>query len=387
MHLIWATEEFKLAGRSMPGFPVLLWENMTSCLEANTFLRYYLLRGSIGSKKSWPSTGRALYDFFAFLEVHELQWDDVERGEEKNLVAAYRDYGFEVAQLKRNTIRQRVLYVCKYYEFALRKGWITRLPFDYEDRRVSGGTGGFLQHGDASGGEVEVRDVMPRAHKTLPKFLTKDQIKTLLLAAESNHHHWMIIRMALQSGLRREELASFPLKYVFNPGAIGITARNVHVTLDPQDGTGMKTKGSSERKIWISRRLMQDLYFYAIQRRGERASLSDQACSPLFLNQDGEPWAADGKGIEAMVRKIGQKVSMKTYPHMLRHTYATHTLASMQRKRSDNKIEPLVFVQKQLGHASIKTTMVYLHLINEQADNAVLAYDDELNDLADGEIS
>ena len=42
--------------------------------------------------------------------------------------------------------------------------------------------------------------------------------------------------------------------------------------------------------------------------------------------------------------------------------------------------EPLVFVQRQLGHSSIQTTMVYLHLINERADDAVLAYDDELND-------
>ncbi|WP_256656977.1 hypothetical protein [Pseudomonas sp. BGI-2] len=39
-----------------------------------------------------------------------------------------------------------------------------------------------------------------------------------------------------------------------------------------------------------------------------------------------------------------------------------------------------MFVQRQLGHSSIQTTMVYLHLVNELADNAVLAYDDELSD-------
>jgi integrase/recombinase XerD len=65
-----------------------------------------------------------------------------------------------------------------------------------------------------------------------------------------------------------------------------------------------------------------------------------------------------------------------------RHTYATHTLLALQRSRDRNQIEPLVFLQHQLGHASINTTMVYLHLINELADEAVLAYDDELNEWA-----
>jgi integrase/recombinase XerD len=67
---------------------------------------------------------------------------------------------------------------------------------------------------------------------------------------------------------------------------------------------------------------------------------------------------------------------------MLRHTYATHTLVALQRSRDRNRLEPLVFLQRQLGHVSINTTMVYLHLINELADEAVLAYDDELNDWA-----
>ena len=69
-------------------------------------------------------------------------------------------------------------------------------------------------------------------------------------------------------------------------------------------------------------------------------------------------------------------------PHTLRHTYATHTLVALQRQRGETRegIEPLVFLQKQLGHASIQTTMEYLHLVNELADSAVLTYDDELNE-------
>ena len=81
-----------------------------------------------------------------------------------------------------------------------------------------------------------------------------------------------------------------------------------------------------------------------------------------------------------MVRALGQKAGIAAHPHMLRHTYATHTLVALQRQPGDLRIEPLVFLQKQLGHASINTTMIYLHLVNECADDAVLAYDDDLND-------
>jgi integrase/recombinase XerD len=146
----------------------------------------------------------------------------------------------------------------------------------------------------------------------------------------------------------------------------------------------MKTKGGKPRVLYVSRHLMKDLHHYAVHYRGQRASLSKDVHRPLFLNQAGEPFSADGKSLDRIVRLIGQKAGLKVWTHMLRHTYATHTLVVLQRNRAANRIEPLVFLQQQLGHASIQTTMAYLHLINEVADDAVLAYDEELNELVGG---
>jgi hypothetical protein len=128
MRLITSTRELVMGGHPYPDFPILLWDTMESCAPANQFLRYYLLRGAIGSKKSWAGTGRALYDYFSFLQAHELSWDDVDRGEEKTLLAAYRDYSFEVAKLARSTVRNRLLYICEFYSFAQRQAWIKALP-------------------------------------------------------------------------------------------------------------------------------------------------------------------------------------------------------------------------------------------------------------------
>lgn len=378
MHLLRSTAELKIAGVAKPGFPIILNEDMSSCQEANCFLRHYLMRGQIGSSKSWEPTGRAMYDYLSFLEAHELAWTDVDRGEAKTLVAAYRDYCFETAGLKRNTVRQRVMYVCEFYTFAKRQGWITNLPYEWEDRTVSR-PGAFLAHVDASGGKMSVRDVMPRKHKDLPKYLTMDQSKGLIHAA-TNIHHRMIIRLALGSGLRREELGTFPLAYIFDPDSQLGTARNVRVDLDPEDGSGMKTKRSKARTIYVSRKLMKDLHHYAVHHRGERASLQTEDPKPLFLNHFGLPFSDDGKGIERQVAGIGKKVGIKTHPHLLRHTYATHTLVALQRQPQGRRVEPLSFLQKQLGHASISMTMIYLHLANDIADDAVLAYSDELDD-------
>jgi integrase len=380
MQLVSATEDLVIGGLPYPGFPVLLWDSMDSCVPANHFFRHYLLRGSIGSVKSWAPTGRALYDYFSFLQAHELSWDDVDRGEAKTLLAAYRDYCLRVANLARSTVRNRLLYVCEFYEFAHRRQWIARLPYAYEARRGGGGRGllGHLHRGQ----HVSARDVMPRAHRSLPKFLSAEQIKGLL-AAVTNPHHRVIIRLALGSGLRKEELATFPLAYVFNPDRAN-PSRNMRIDLDPSDGNGIKTKGSRARAIFIARTLMRDLHQYVVHHRSERVSFSKGPQQHLFLNQDGKAYSADGKSLDRIVRLNGQKAGLRVWTHMLRHTYATHTLVALQRNRDGNRLEPLVFLQKQLGHASSQSTLIYLHLIQELADKAVLAYDDELDELTRG---
>lgn len=378
MELIRATNDFVIAGVARAGFPILLWSNMESCRPVNQFLRHYLSRGQIGSRRSWGVIGQALYDYFSFLEAHDLDWTDVDRGEdEKELVAGYRDYCRETVGHKRATIRLRLVYVCEFYEYAYRKGWIARLPFTLEERR-SLYKASFLAHASARGSTIMVRDVMPRHQPTVLKFLPKAEVLKLL-AAPSNVHHRMLIRLALHTGMRREELGTFPVAYVFDPDRKSGGTKNVRIQLDPDDGHGMRTKGDRPRELLVSKWFMRELWHYVKHHRGERIPEGVDV-KTLFVNQDGKPYADGGKGIERIVREIGERCGVQVHTHMLRHTYATHTLAVMQRNRDQLGIDPLVFVQKQLGHASIQTTMMYLHMIDELADQAVLAYDDELNE-------
>lgn len=102
-------------------------------------------------------------------------------------------------------------------------------------------------------------DLLPRSGRMLPKFLSMDEIRALLQAAE-NPHHRMMIWLGLQSGLRREEIATFPLAYIFDPDKSHRRERNIRIRLDPHDDHGMLTKGSKARDIYVSRRFLSDLH-------------------------------------------------------------------------------------------------------------------------------
>ena len=94
--------------------------------------------------------------------------------------------------------------------------------------------------------------------------------------------------------------------------------------------------------IELHRPITQSTYFFALKRTG---SVSTQYVNRALLN------AAKTAGIQKHITS-----------HALRHSFATFLV-----KQNTN----IVIIQKLLGHASLKTTSVYLHVQQAELKEAV----------------
>lgn len=176
----------------------------------------------------------------------------------------------------------------------------------------------------------------PRVPKNLPKFLTIDEVFTLLETPEGEtfkpSRDRAIIELLYSCGLRVSELTS-----------LDISDLDIKETI-----IRVKGKGRKERIIPIGGKAIEAIKNYL----PERISLRKKSPG-LFLNNRG------GRLTQRSVRRILLQYSRMINltgdlsPHTLRHTFATHLLHEGADLRS---------IQELLGHSSLSTTQKYTHL-------------------------
>ena len=209
MRLIKATSDFKLHSQSYEGFPLIVDLEMELVEPVFQFLIYYCItRGRVESKHTWWSYGQAMYDYFGYLEAMNLDWKSGMANNHHSIVAAYRDWSVGIG-LNNTTINSRLRIIIQFYEFAVRKNWIKTVPYDIELILVNKSKG-FLTHTDRSGNIKPSANVMLKTKKSQLQILTKSEVEKLMSHETLISHH-LIYRFALQTGMRREELVTFPV--------------------------------------------------------------------------------------------------------------------------------------------------------------------------------
>ncbi len=186
-----------------------------------------------------------------------------------------------------------------------------------------------------------------KQEERLPKFLRVREVETLLEAPDT----------ATPEGLR--DRALMELLY-----ASGIRAGEAHaldtgdLDLDEEEVRVRHGKGDKERMALLGEAAIQALRLYLRHGRPKLAENNEGTPDPaVFLNKFGR--RLSDRGIRRIFDKYFQVASerLKTTPHTLRHSFATHLL--------DNGAD-LRAVQELLGHAHLVTTQVYTHVTTER---------------------
>lgn len=371
MQLYLSTTDFKLRGFSYPGVPILVTKDHDIFREALEFVIYYCIeRGRVKSTNSWETYGRDLYDYFSFMEANDLDWRSVKTRTGPMLLAVYRDTSMNQFGLSANTVNRRLRIVIQFYQYAVERGWVDSLPYKMENVVVRR-TRGFLAHTETSGSVKASPHVLTKSKRSQIKVLNYTQIR-MLLDSINNRKIKLMVRLMLSTGLRISEVLTFPAKYVVSPDQPSYRT-HIPIELNPSE---MKIKGDKPRTIMVPLKVMNELWEFLIFDRKKLVVDVDDISENLFLNRDGESYAEGSNALNNALKKLNLPFHIS--PHILRHTYATQMLKSLESMGRKN-FNSLVYVRDRLGHESINTTMVYLHLLDQLDDNLNIEYQNEID--------
>ncbi len=172
----------------------------------------------------------------------------------------------------------------------------------------------------------------PRKDHHLPDILSKQEIAALL-EVTPNPKHKAILAVLYSTGMRRDELLNLCL--------CNIDSDRMVVRIS--NGKGNKSRDTLLAVKTL--KLLRNYYTHAYPK----------PIKYVFEGggKPGQPYSATS--VEKIVKRAAARAGIKKaiHPHSLRHAFATHML-----EQGAN----LKLIQKLLGHSSLRSTMVYLHL-------------------------
>lgn len=254
---------------------------------------YFLL---LHRKRYSESTIKVYVHYFGEFINHfpDLHIEEITEGH----IRQYQDYLVNIKKVSSSTQNQAINAIKFYYEKVLRGDRKTY----YIDR--------------------------PRKERKLPDVLSKEEVGKMITSTK-NLKHKCIIVLIYSCGLRRGEAISLKIQ-------------------DIDSGRGLikivGAKGKKDRYVQLPTKILPLLRDYYSQYKPKIW---------LFEGQTGGQYSAGS--ILKIVKHAGilAGLAKRVYPHILRHSFATHNL--------EQGVD-LRYIQEWLGHDSIKTTQRYTHI-------------------------
>ena len=281
-----------------------------------------------GPRRASPHTvdayRRDLKDFCAFLERLGRDVGDVDHKTLRTYLA-----NLETRGLSRTSIRRRASVVRRFYRFCEREGVVEGNPAELL--------------------------TLPKASARLPRVLKRTEVGRMLARAEQRvqapetevpAEAWRdlaLVELLYDAGLRAGE-------------ACALRADDVDISggwLRVEQG-----KGGRDRIVPIADAAAAAITAYVHHGRpdlAERNAAGDPGA--LFLNARGRRMTT--RDVRRVVARLGWASldGRPVWPHLLRHSFATHLLEGGADLRS---------VQELLGHADVGSTQIYTHVTSER---------------------
>ncbi len=230
------------------------------------------------------------------------------------------------------SLRRRISALKKYYSFLYEKKMVDSNPF--------------------------LLIVSPKKHDKLPEVLYESQIKKLF---EENRKRTdplatrdqALLQLMYSSGLRCSEVINLKINDIVFP------SRYMRII----------GKGNKERIVPFSKEAKEAMVNYARFSRPFviEENKGDKKIPYFFLNSKGKQLTSRGLEyiLKEIVKKTGLSLGFDLHPHVLRHSFATHLL---------DKGADLRMIQELMGHESVGTTSIYMHVSKEKIKNEYNKY-------------
>lgn len=256
------------------------------------------------------SVGQTLTAFAAWCREHALTWADVKP---ETFTAYRRDR--RTAGIATSSLRVETVHLRLFFRYLHRDG---QLPSDPAALLESG-----------------------KPARPIPETLAAPEVNTLLSAIDPSAspldcRDRALLEMLYGSGLRVSELVSL---------------RAAQVDWD-EDFLRITGKGSKTRYVPLGKVAAQALKDYLANAR-PKLLRNDRRAETVFLSVRGE--ALTRERIRQIIKKRAAQAGLpeNVYPHLLRHSFATHLLEN----GADLRV-----IQDMLGHADLATTQIYTHV-------------------------
>lgn len=206
---------------------------------------------------------------------------------------------------------------------------------------------GFLYLHEAVQVDPTRRLIPPEREHHEPRVLSQQEYQLLQLACANVPRDAAIIELLLQTGVRVSEAAQVRLLDLVMP---------VRLTREETGAVHIHGKGRRERTITLNYKALKAI-------KSCLAVRPEAPTNALFVSKFRRPITV--RAIRMVVKRYMAEAGIeRASVHTLRHSFATHHV----RKGTNLRV-----VQEALGHASLETTSIYVHLARELMDKELQA--------------